>query len=150
MTAPCCRRPDSRRLPRPGTAPRPLREQPTHARVLQALKNPAYAGAYTFGKTRDVRRVQPDGSVRSARRKRAREEWTVVIKDHHEGSLTWPPRRSTGRRSPTLSDSHRSHPLIDPLPGRLCPALDLDPWASPTVVRAGRPAGTRRMTPWSC
>lgn len=62
----------------------------THARVLQALKNPTYAaGAYTFGKTRDVRRVQPDGSVRSARRKRAREEWTVVIADHHEGYLTW-------------------------------------------------------------
>jgi DNA invertase Pin-like site-specific DNA recombinase len=61
----------------------------THARVLQALKNPTYAGAYTFGKTRDVRRVQPDGSVRSARRKRAREDWTVVIEDHHEGYLTW-------------------------------------------------------------
>jgi len=43
----------------------------THARVLQALKNPTHAGAYTFGKTRDVRRVQPDGSVRSVRRKRA-------------------------------------------------------------------------------
>jgi hypothetical protein len=61
----------------------------THARVLEALKNPTYAGAYTFGKTRDVRRVQPDGSVRSARRKRAREDWTVVIEDHHEGYLTW-------------------------------------------------------------
>jgi DNA invertase Pin-like site-specific DNA recombinase len=61
----------------------------THARVLQALKNPTYAGAYTFGKTRDVRRVQPDGSVRSARRKRAREDWTVVIEDHHEGYLSW-------------------------------------------------------------
>jgi aryl-alcohol dehydrogenase-like predicted oxidoreductase len=54
-----------------------------------ALKNPTYAGAYTFGKTRDVRRVQPDGSVRSARRKQAREDWTVVIEDHHEGYLTW-------------------------------------------------------------
>jgi hypothetical protein len=61
----------------------------THARVLQALKNPTYAGAYTFGKTRDVRWVQPDGSVRSSRRKRAREEWTVLIEDHHEGYLTW-------------------------------------------------------------
>ncbi len=61
----------------------------THARVLQALKNPTYAGVYTFGKTREVRQVQPDGSVRSARRKRAREEWTVLIEDHHEGYLTW-------------------------------------------------------------
>jgi DNA invertase Pin-like site-specific DNA recombinase len=61
----------------------------THARVLQAVKNPTYAGAYTFGKTRDVRRVLPDGSVRSARRRRAREEWTVLIEDHHDGYLTW-------------------------------------------------------------
>ena len=62
----------------------------THARVLQALKNPTYAGVYTFGKTRDVRQVQPDGSVRTSRRRRAREEWTVLIEDHHKGYLTWP------------------------------------------------------------
>jgi len=40
----------------------------THARVLQALKNPAYAGAYTSGRSREMRRVQPDGTVRSSRR----------------------------------------------------------------------------------
>lgn len=61
----------------------------THARVVQALKNPTYAGAYTFGKTRDVRQVQPDGSVRTSRRKRTREEWTVLIEDHHEGYISW-------------------------------------------------------------
>ncbi|MEV6523143.1 recombinase family protein [Longispora sp. NPDC051575] len=61
----------------------------THARVLQALKNPAYAGAYTFGRSSDVRRVQPDGTVRSSRRKRAREDWTVTIQDHHEGYICW-------------------------------------------------------------
>jgi len=61
----------------------------THSRVAQALKNPTYAGVYTFGKTREVRRVLPDGSVRSTRRRRAREEWTVLIEDHHAGYLTW-------------------------------------------------------------
>jgi hypothetical protein len=61
----------------------------THARVLQALKNPAYAGAYTFGRSSDVRRVQPDGTVRSSPRKRAREDWTVTIRDHHEGHISW-------------------------------------------------------------
>jgi DNA invertase Pin-like site-specific DNA recombinase len=61
----------------------------THARVGQALKNPTYAGAYTFGKTREVRRVLPDGTVRSTRRRRAREEWTVLIEDHHEGYVSW-------------------------------------------------------------
>ncbi|WP_028193441.1 recombinase family protein [Salinispora pacifica] len=61
----------------------------THARVLQALKNPAYAGAYTFGRSTERRRVQPDGTVRSSRRKRAREDWTVTIQDHHEGYISW-------------------------------------------------------------
>lgn len=60
-----------------------------HYRVLQALKNPAYAGAYTYGRSYDKRRVQPDGTVRSARRTRARDEWTVLIQDHHEGYLSW-------------------------------------------------------------
>ena len=61
----------------------------THARVAQALKNPTYAGVYTFGKTREVRRVLPDGTVRSTRRRRAREEWAVLIEDHHDGYVTW-------------------------------------------------------------
>jgi hypothetical protein len=61
----------------------------THARVTHALKNPTYAGVYTFGKTRDVRRVLPDGTVRSTRRRRAREEWTVLIEDHHEAYVSW-------------------------------------------------------------
>ncbi|WP_040827990.1 recombinase family protein, partial [Nocardia jiangxiensis] len=60
-----------------------------HQRVLQALKNPAYAGAYSYGRSYDKRRVQPDGTVRSARRKRAREDWTVLIHDHHEGYISW-------------------------------------------------------------
>lgn len=60
-----------------------------HYRVLQALKNPAYAGAYSYGRSYDKRRVQPDGTVRSARRTRARDEWTVLIQDHHEGYISW-------------------------------------------------------------
>jgi hypothetical protein len=61
----------------------------THARVAHALKNPTYAGVYTFGKTRDVRRVLSDGSVRSTRKRRAREEWAVLIEDHHDGYISW-------------------------------------------------------------
>lgn len=61
----------------------------THARVVQALKNPAYAGTYTYGRSYDKRRVQPDGTVRTARRKRARDQWLVVIPDHHPGYISW-------------------------------------------------------------
>lgn len=61
----------------------------SHARVLDALTNPAYAGVYTYGRSYMERKVLPDGSVRSVRRYRTRAEWPVVIYDHHEGYITW-------------------------------------------------------------
>jgi hypothetical protein len=61
----------------------------THARVLQAVHNPVYAGAYTYGRSYEKRRVEPDGTVISSRRKKARAEWTVTIEDHHEGYISW-------------------------------------------------------------
>lgn len=61
----------------------------THARVLQAIKNPVYAGAYAYGRTFDARTVTPDGTVTSSRIRRARSEWTVLIQDHHPGYITW-------------------------------------------------------------
>jgi hypothetical protein len=61
----------------------------THARVLQAVHNPVYAGVYTYGRSFEKRRVEPDGTVISLRRKRPRAEWTVTIEDHHEGYISW-------------------------------------------------------------
>ena len=61
----------------------------THSRVLQAVKNPVYAGAYAYGRTFDARTVRPDGTVATSRVKRARPEWTVLIQDHHPGYITW-------------------------------------------------------------
>jgi DNA invertase Pin-like site-specific DNA recombinase len=61
----------------------------THARVLSILKNPAYAGAYVFGRYSSVRSLDPDGTVRTATVERPRTEWPVLIKDHHEGYISW-------------------------------------------------------------
>jgi DNA invertase Pin-like site-specific DNA recombinase len=60
-----------------------------HARVLQIVTNPVYAGAYCYGRRRTVHRVEPDGTVRTGSRKAGRDEWLVLIKDHHEGYITW-------------------------------------------------------------
>ncbi|HXZ74118.1 MAG TPA: recombinase family protein [Streptosporangiaceae bacterium] len=57
----------------------------THSRVLRTLRNPAYAGAYAYGKashTTDLNGV-PHTTARPAA------EWTVLIKDHHPGYITW-------------------------------------------------------------
>jgi DNA invertase Pin-like site-specific DNA recombinase len=62
----------------------------THARVLGILKNPGYAGAYVFGRYTSRRTVDPSGTVRTTIAERPRAEWHVLIKDHHEGYITWP------------------------------------------------------------
>ncbi len=61
----------------------------THARVCGILKNPAYAGAYVFGRYSSRRTVDPDGRVHTAMVERRRAEWPVLIKDHHDGYITW-------------------------------------------------------------
>jgi hypothetical protein len=61
----------------------------THSRVLQAVKNPVYAGAYAYGRSYDARTVRPDGTVAATRVKRARAEWTVLIQEHHPGYISW-------------------------------------------------------------
>ena len=53
------------------------------------LKNPAYAGAYAFGRYTSRRTVDPDGTVHTTIVERPRPESAVLIKDHHEGYITW-------------------------------------------------------------
>jgi len=61
----------------------------THARVLGILKNPAYAGAYVHGRYTSRRTVDPGGTVHTSLVERPRGEWPVLIRDHHEGYITW-------------------------------------------------------------
>jgi len=61
----------------------------TCARVLGVLKNPCYAGAYVHGRYSSRRTVEPDGTVHTGLVERPRPEWPVLIKDHHEGYITW-------------------------------------------------------------
>jgi DNA invertase Pin-like site-specific DNA recombinase len=61
----------------------------THARVLGVLKNPCYAGAYVHGRYTSRRTVDPGGTVRTTIAERPRAEWPVLIKDHHQGYITW-------------------------------------------------------------
>jgi excisionase family DNA binding protein len=53
------------------------------------LTNPAYAGAYAYGKTRQERRVDDTGTVQQRRRRLAAGDWEVLIPDHHQGFIDW-------------------------------------------------------------
>ena len=59
------------------------------ARVVQILKNPAYAGAYVYGRRRpDPLRRQP-GSGRIGTVAVAPEEWPICLKDAHPAYVDW-------------------------------------------------------------
>jgi len=70
----------------------------THSRALTVLRNPAYAGTYVFGRRRSRRQVDPDGTIRSKTTMLPREEWGVVIHDHHPGYITWEQFLRNGER----------------------------------------------------
>jgi DNA invertase Pin-like site-specific DNA recombinase len=61
---------------------------PCYRNIITVLQNPFYAGAYAYGKSR-VQTAIVDGAVRKAYgRACSRDQWTV-LRDHHEGYVTW-------------------------------------------------------------
>jgi DNA invertase Pin-like site-specific DNA recombinase len=61
----------------------------THGRVLSILANPAYAGAYVFGRYRARRMLTPEGMIRTRLIRLPLPEWAVLLRDHHPGYLSW-------------------------------------------------------------
>ena len=61
----------------------------TYSRACGVLSNPAYAGAYVYGRSRSRRVVNPDGTTRLSTTQLPRAEWPVVILGHHEGYVNW-------------------------------------------------------------
>jgi DNA invertase Pin-like site-specific DNA recombinase len=64
--------------------------RPTLASVYNVLTNPCYAGAFAFGRTRTVHEIGPDGvRVTRKRHKREPDKWSVLIRDHHAGYVSF-------------------------------------------------------------
>lgn len=61
----------------------------THSRAIGVLSNPAYAGAYVFGRYRSRRAVAPDGTITTKTVELPRSEWAVMIHDHHPSYISW-------------------------------------------------------------
>ena len=57
--------------------------------VHQVLASPVYAGAYVYGKTRTEQTLDATGMRKKRIRQLPREEWQVLIKDHHPGYIDW-------------------------------------------------------------
>jgi excisionase family DNA binding protein len=57
--------------------------------VLSVLKNPIYAGAYAYGQSKTMVRLEGGQKLVRRQRQRRREDWKVLIRDHHEGYIDW-------------------------------------------------------------
>lgn len=61
--------------------------RPTRAAILAILKNPAYAGAFVYGRSRASAGGAP--GARKPRRRLARDQWKVCIKDVYPAYIDW-------------------------------------------------------------
>src|SRR5947209_1572525 len=62
---------------------------PRYNTVHRLLTNPVYAGAYVFGRTGSRARLDGGRKVITHGVARPREEWEVLIRDHHDGYISW-------------------------------------------------------------
>jgi len=72
-------------LPRRGRLGNTVWRPPTVAAVLRVLKNPAYAGAFVYGRTRSIR----DASATSRTMRLPREQWRIVVRDKYPAYISW-------------------------------------------------------------
>src|SRR4249920_158616 len=63
--------------------------EPTYHAVHATLTHPAYAGAYVYGRTRKERYLDPSGTLRQRARRLPRDQWEVLITEHHPGFIDW-------------------------------------------------------------
>jgi Recombinase/Recombinase zinc beta ribbon domain len=64
---------------------RPARYHAVHS----VLKNPLYAGAYAYGRSKTIVRLEAGQKRVVRQRQRHREDWAVLILDHHESYIDW-------------------------------------------------------------
>lgn len=75
-------------LPRRDRHGEPRWTRATVSAVAAILKNPAYAGAFVYGRTR-IRAATREGGA-SAKVARPIEEWRIVVKDRYPAYVDWP------------------------------------------------------------
>jgi DNA invertase Pin-like site-specific DNA recombinase len=61
----------------------------TYPAVHDFLTNPTYAGAFVFGRTRTEKRLDANGKLIVRTVALPREEWSVLIPEHHPGFINW-------------------------------------------------------------
>jgi DNA invertase Pin-like site-specific DNA recombinase len=83
-------REDGLLLPRRPNGSRRITWAPaSYPAVHDLLTNPAYAGAFCFGRTRTEKRLDAAGKLITSVHVLPREQWAVLIPGHHPGYISW-------------------------------------------------------------
>ena len=72
--------------------------EPEYSAIYGVLSSPVYAGAYAYGRTHRETVLDEKGACRKRVRRLTREQWPVLIRDHHEGYIDWQTYESNRRR----------------------------------------------------
>lgn len=62
---------------------------PCYRNIVSVLRNPFYAGAYAYGKSRVQTRIVDGAARKTYGRACPREQWTALVRDHHEAYVSW-------------------------------------------------------------
>src|SRR4029079_18851816 len=81
--------------------------RPTLPAVTTMVKNPAYAGAFVYGRTQMGPRRRGDG--RTKHKRRSLEEWKIVVKDKYPAFIDW----KTFERIQTMLRDNRAEYLLN-------------------------------------
>jgi excisionase family DNA binding protein len=90
---------EGQRLPRRTVGSRRVRwARATYPAVHDFLTNPAYAGAFVFGRTRQEKSIDEHGRVRRRTVELPVEQWSVCLPEHHPGYVSWDQYLATRER----------------------------------------------------
>ncbi len=90
---------EGQQLPRRSVGQRHIRwARASYGAVHDFLTNPAYAGAFVFGRKRREKRVDVDGRVRVRDVEVPMAEWSVCLPEHHPGYVSWDEYLATRER----------------------------------------------------
>ncbi len=88
---------------------------PVYNTIWHMLRNPMYAGGYAFGKTEARTRVVGGRALKTIGHSKPVENWTVLIRDHHPGYITW---EQYERNQALLADNAHMKSRMEPKAGR--------------------------------
>ena len=122
--------------------------------IHQVLTNPVYAGAYVYGKTRTEMMLDASGVRRKRIKHLPRDQWQVLIKEHHQGFIDWQTYEANQQRIArnTRPGPHKTGGALASVSSRVAAATasilaacrSTPPWQARSLQRLSPPRSERR------